>query len=310
MNKAIVVGASGGMGYSLVLELVSRGIEVVAFARGESKLTQLFAGIELVSIQAGNAENREQLICASKGCDVIFQAMNLPYEEWKDKLLSITSNIISAAERNNAKLAVVDNIYAYGRSRGEMLIEDMEKDPHTRKGRLRLKMDHLLKKANVPTLICHFPDFYGPNATNTYIHYTLQQLLKKKKAGFVGPDHILWEFVYTKDGARMMVDLAIHDNVYGQNWNIPGCHALTGKEIERLLKNVLGEEKELYFISKPLFTLFAIFAGKGMREAVEMQYINSEPTILSGRKLEAFMGNVGITSFEQGIKETIAFMDV
>lgn len=310
MKKAMVVGASGGMGYSLVLELVSRGIEVVAFARGKSKLSHLYSGIRRVSIKTGDAMNREQLIHSSNGCDVIFHALNLPYEDWKDKLIRVTENIIYAAERNNARLAVVDNIYAYGRSGGKKLTEDWEKDPQTRKGKLRLNMDERLKQATIPTLNCHFPDFYGPNATNTYIHFTLQQLLKKKKAGFVGPKHILREFIYTKDGARVMVDLAIRNEAYGQNWNIPGGTAFTGKDIEHELKNILGEEKELYFISKPLFTIFALFAGKGMREALEMQYINSEPTILSGQKLESFLGNVITTPFEQGIRETIAFMDV
>ena len=33
MKKALVLGASGGMGYSIVKELSSRGIKVMAFAR-------------------------------------------------------------------------------------------------------------------------------------------------------------------------------------------------------------------------------------------------------------------------------------
>ncbi|PFA67137.1 short chain dehydrogenase [Bacillus sp. AFS015802] len=308
MKKATVVGASGGMGYALVQELVNREIQVVAFARGEEKLTQLYADKELVSIKTGDAENIDQLIHASKDSDIIFHAMNLPYENWKQKLEVITKNIIVAAEENNAKLAVVDIIYAYGRSGGSLLTEEVNKKPHTRKGKLRLEMDRLLKESSVPTLICHFPDFYGPNATNTYIHFTLEQLLKKNKAGFVGPGNIIREFIYTKDGARMMVDLSLHEETYDQNWNIPGCPPLTGIDIDQLLREVLGEEKGLYFISKPMFALYSLFAGKGMREAVEMQYINSEPTILSGSKLETFLGNVSATPFEQGIAETIAFM--
>ena len=42
MKKALVLGASGGMGYSLVKELSSRGIKVVAFARTKEKLERLF----------------------------------------------------------------------------------------------------------------------------------------------------------------------------------------------------------------------------------------------------------------------------
>jgi nucleoside-diphosphate-sugar epimerase len=308
MKKAMVVGASGGMGYALVMELVSRGIEVVAFARGKEKLTSLFGDQELVTIHTGNAEDKEQLIHASKGSDIIFHGMNLPYEEWKNKLSTITGNIIFAAEQNNARLAVVDNIYAYGRSGGAMLTEDREKHPHTRKGKVRLEVERMIKQASVPALICHFPDFYGPNATNTYIHFTLEQLLKKKKAGFVGPKNVAREFIYTMDGAKAMVDLTSRDEAYGHNWNIPAVAPITGNEIEKILKRQLGEEKGLYSISKLMFAVFSLFAGKGMREALEMQYINSEPTILSGEKIDGFMGKRQHTSYEQGIAETIAFM--
>ncbi|MCA1065798.1 NAD(P)H-binding protein [Rossellomorea sp. AcN35-11] len=308
MKKAMVVGASGGMGYALVMELVSRGIEVAAFARGRERLGTLFDGISLVDIQAGDAENKDQLVHASRGCDIIFHAINLPYEAWKHKLLIITENILHAAERNSSRLAMVDNIYIYGRSGGDVLKEDREKHPHTRKGKLRLEINHMIHQSSVPAFICHFPDFYGPNATNTYIHYTLEQLLEKKKAGFVGPKNVAREFIYTKDGARTMVDLALRDEAYGHNWNIPAVGTTTGSELEHILKRQLGEGNSLYSISKPMFALYALFAGKSMREAVEMQYINSEPTILSGEKVKELVGDVKGTPYEQGMKETIEFM--
>jgi nucleoside-diphosphate-sugar epimerase len=308
MKKAMVVGASGGMGYALVTELVNRGIEVVAFARGKEKLIGLFGEVDLVTVRTGDAEVKDQLIDAGKGCDVIFHAMNLPYQDWKEKLAVITGNVILAAQKNGASLAVVDNIYSYGRSGGNRLTEDIVKHPHTRKGKLRLEMEQMIMQSAVPAFICHFPDFYGPNATNTYIHFTLEQILNKRKAGFVGPRNVQREFMYTKDGAKNMVELACSTEAYGHRWNVPAVAPITGHELEKLLKNHLGSEKQLYYISKPMFAIFALFAGKKMREALEMQYINSEPTILSGEKLERFMGEVKGTPYEQGIEETIAFM--
>ncbi|KPB06077.1 SDR family NAD(P)-dependent oxidoreductase [Bacillus sp. CHD6a] len=308
MKKAMVIGASGGMGYALVMELVSRGVDVVALARGREKLEELFAGEEKVTLVAGDAESKEELIFAAKGVDVIFHAMNLPYEEWKDKLLPITQNIIHAAEENGAKLAMVDNIYAYGKSVGNRLTENMEKKPHTKKGKLRKVMGETIHQSSIPTLICHFPDFYGPNATNTYMHFTLDQLLKKRKGGFVGPSDIEREFIYTKDGAWVMVELASRDVAYGQSWNIPAVSTITGREFEKMVKEQLGNDKQLSYITKPMFALYALVAGKGMREAVEMQYINAEPTILSGGKLEKFLGKMEGTSYEKGIKETLTYM--
>ncbi|KMJ57600.1 NADH-ubiquinone oxidoreductase [Bacillus sp. LL01] len=308
MEKAMVIGASGGMGYALVMELVKRGVEVVAFARRKERLINLFGGVEKVIIVAGDASELKQISYAAKGVDVIFHALNLPYEEWKEKLLPITKNILEATEENSAKLAVVDNIYAYGKSNGVPLSEDREKIPHTKKGKLRLAMGELILQAPVPSFVCHFPDFYGPNASNTYIHFTLEQLLKKGKGGFVGRGDIEREFIFTKDGARMMVELALSGDAYGQSWNIPAVSTITGRDFEQIVKEQLGEDKQLYYITKPMFTLYALIAGKGMREAVEMQYINSEPTILSGEKVKRFLGETYSTTYEKGIEETIEFM--
>ncbi|MGM0837568.1 MAG: SDR family NAD(P)-dependent oxidoreductase [Bacillota bacterium] len=308
MKKALVIGASGGMGYAIVRELVSRGIEVKAFAKGGEKLEELFGVEELVTIQPGDAENTQQLIEAAQGCDVIFHALNIPYSQWKEKLLPIVKNILKAAEMTGAKLAVVDNIYAYGKSSAKLITEDTEKRPHTKKGKIRLEMEQLIFNSDVPAFIAHFPDFYGPNATNTYMHYTLNQIVMKNKAGYVGPKTIAREFLLTTDGAKAMVTLAIQQNAYGQNWNIPANRTITGHELEQLIKNELGENKSLYSITKPMFAFFSLFAGKDMREGLEMQYIANEETILSGSKYEDRIGPLPRTSYEEGLKETIQYM--
>jgi len=308
MKKALVIGASGGMGYAIAKELVSRGIETVAFARGSGKLGELFGEEELVTIQSGDAGNAQQLIEAAQGCDVIFHALNIPYSQWREKLLPIVNNILKAAEMTGAKLAVVDNIYAYGKSSAKLLTEETEKRPHTKKGKIRLEMEQLIFNSEVPAFIAHFPDFYGPNATNTYMHYTLDQIVSKNKAGYVGPKTIAREFLLTTDGAKAMVTLALHPKAYGQNWNIPANRTITGNELELLIKKELGEKKSLYSISKPMFAFFSLFAGKDMREGLEMQYIANEETILSGSKYENEIGPLPRTSYEEGLKETIQYM--
>lgn len=169
-------------------------------------------------------------------------------------------------------------------------------------------MGEMIQQAPIRSLICHFPDFYGPNATNTYIHFTLEQLLKKKKGGYVGPKDIEREFIFTKDGARVMVELALRDDAYGHSWNIPAVSTITGRDFEQVVRKQLGKDKQLYYINKPMFALYALVAGKGMREALEMQYINAEPTILSGEKVTRFLGEWNSTPYEKGIEETIGYM--
>lgn len=152
MKKALVLGASGGMGYSIVKELAQRGINVTAFARGKEKLAKLFANEGKVTIVSGDAFRLKSLKEAAAGADVIFHAMNIPYPEWEKKLHALVSNVLEAARRANAKLVMVDNIYAYGKSPGTLVSEQTPKNPHTKKGKIRLQLETMAKQANLPRL--------------------------------------------------------------------------------------------------------------------------------------------------------------
>ncbi|GAE94991.1 hypothetical protein JCM21714_4194 [Gracilibacillus boraciitolerans JCM 21714] len=81
MKKALVLGASGGMGQAIVNELVNRKIEVVVFARNKAKLNTLYGDIDLVSIVSGDALNKDDLDKAMTDVDTIFHALNIPYSQ-------------------------------------------------------------------------------------------------------------------------------------------------------------------------------------------------------------------------------------
>ncbi|MCS0543211.1 SDR family NAD(P)-dependent oxidoreductase, partial [Aeromonas veronii] len=98
MEKALVLGATGGMGYAIVEELIEREIEVIAFARSKEKLERLFNNREKVQIVTGDVFNEEDLINAAKDIDVIFHAINIPYSEWYEKQPTLMRNVVRAAE--------------------------------------------------------------------------------------------------------------------------------------------------------------------------------------------------------------------
>src|SRR5690625_1959923 len=116
MKKALVLGASGGMGYALVRELVSRGIAVVAFARRKEKLDALYKNESDVLIFTGDVLDKAAVTNAAKGVDTIFHAVNFPYPVWKKTHPLCVEILIQVAEAQQAKIAFVDNIYAYGPS--------------------------------------------------------------------------------------------------------------------------------------------------------------------------------------------------
>jgi nucleoside-diphosphate-sugar epimerase len=307
MKKALVLGASGGMGYSIVKELSSRGIAVTAFARTKSKLEKLFDGDPNVTIFSGDIFELNDLLAASSGADVIFQAANLPYVEWGEKLVPFMMNIVNVSKKQSAKLAIVENIYAYGRSQGKKVSETTPKNPHTKKGNIRLQVEKLVKGSGVPALIAHFPDFYGPNAENTILHYTLQNVVNNKKSSYVGNQKIAREFIYTPDGAKAIVNLALNEEAYGQNWNIPGYDVITGEELVQEIRNISQYDKKVSIISKNMIKFLGLF-NANMREVVEMFYLNEEPVVLSGEKYEKQIGEIPRTPYQEGLRNTIEYM--
>lgn len=303
MKNALVLGASGGMGSATVMELIKRGIKVTAFARSNSKLEKLFAAYPEVTIYSGDVFNKRDLEEAVKHKNIIFHAINLPYPEWESKLVPLTENIIRAAKIAKAKLAVVDNIYAYGKSES-LVVETQVKQPHTKKGKLRLQAEKCIKNSGVSYVITHFPDFYGPHAENTQLNYTLRSVVQNKRAWFIGNPAIAREHLFTLDGAKALVELSLRDDAYGQNWNIPASHPISGNELITQIRELTEFKKKVSIVTTNLLRFLGIY-DRQMREFVEMQYINEQPVILSGEKYTKWIGPLPKTPYKEGLKITI-----
>ncbi|MBC6971719.1 SDR family NAD(P)-dependent oxidoreductase [Bacillus sp. Xin] len=308
MKKALVLGASGAMGYAITKELCTLGIDVVAFARKREKLETLFREEENIQIVAGDVFKQANIMEAAKGVDVIFHAVNIPYTDWGTKQPELLKNILETTKCQGAKLAMVDNIYAYGKQGRGKVTEEALKNPHTKKGRIRLQLELMAKQAEVPVLIAHFPDFYGPNAESTLVHHTLQGVLANKISSFVGDKKLAREYIFTPDGAKAIVELALRDDAYGQNWNIPGSGVITGEEMIRHIRELTGYTKPIMTVKKRMIGMIGLF-DKQMKEFVEMLYLTEEPVVLSGEKYERYIGKVPKTSYREGLKETISFLE-
>lgn len=312
LNKALVLGATGGTGTVIIAELLKRGVETVAFGRSLPKLKQLAenlgnpAGLHL---QAGDVFKTGDVQEAAEGADVIFHSASVPYNEMSTRLLPMGEAVMEAADRLGIRVVAVDGIYPYGKRQNEQPIdEEYPKNPHTKKGKVKLEFERMFfsprwKKAR--GLIVRLPDYYGPTANEaSYLGSTLEAIAAGKPAIFIGNMTIPREYVYLPDAAVMIVELAGREEAYGQNWNIPGRGVISGKEIVRLAREAAGTSKMVVPAGSITLLLLGLFIPV-MREIVEMLYLTKEPLVLSGSKYERTIGSVPATSFEQGIQETI-----
>jgi len=301
LKKVLVLGASGNMGSSLVKEFSNRGIEVKAFARNKEKLLRLFHNEERVEVVQGDLFNQTDLLKAAQDVDLIVHSVNIPYQEWK-KLPVLMDNVIQTVKMYNLKLAYVDNIYAYGRSVGKKMTEDMPKNPHTKKGKIRLQLENMIKNSEITYTIAHFPDFYGPNADNTTLNTTISAVINNKKAMFLGNPKLAREYIYLPDGAKAFVNLVMNEKAYGQEWNIPSYGPITGEEIIQMIRELTGYDKKISIVTKRMVQMVGLF-NPFMREFAEMFYLIEEPVVLSGEKYEREIGPLPKTSYYDGLKD-------
>ncbi|MCU4992170.1 SDR family NAD(P)-dependent oxidoreductase [Bacillus cereus] len=309
MEKAIVLGATGGSGQAVVSELLSREIEVIAFGRSESKLKKLMkehGSTPLLTYKLGDIFDYRTIVEAAKDVDVIFQCANVQYHEMADKLLLLGENVMKAADILDKKIVIVDGIYVYGHqvAKGD---ENHPKQPHTKKGKIRVEFEELIfenKCKNAKALIVRLPDYYGITSQNSYLHPTLTGLAGNKISIFIGNLKTPREYVYLPDAAKMIVEIANKDDSYGENWNIPGAGLISGKEIIKFAREITGNKKIVIPLNKNAIRISGLF-NPVMKEVVEIMYLTEEGFTLSGEKYENRIGKIVATPYKDGLKETL-----
>ncbi|TLS51736.1 SDR family NAD(P)-dependent oxidoreductase [Paenibacillus antri] len=311
MKKAIVLGATGGTGAAIAEELVKRGVNVAAFGRSRAKLESFAARLghpPHLTLAVGDAFQAKDIEAASAGADVLFHCANVPYHEMEERLLPLGEAVMQAADRLGLKVVVVDGIYPYGRRQADRVDEDHPKEPHTRKGRIRLQYGRMVfdrRWTRARPLIVRLPDYYGPTANQaSYLGGTLQAIAKGKVGFFIGNMRVPREYVYLPDAARMTVDIALREDAYGEEWNIPGAGVISGNEIVRLARKAAGSTKSVIPLGKIGLSILGAFVPV-MKEVVEMLYLTTEPLRLSGEKYERRIGPIAATRYEEGIAETV-----
>ncbi|TYP71903.1 NAD-dependent epimerase/dehydratase family protein [Paenibacillus methanolicus] len=311
MKKAIVIGATGGTGAVIVSELVKRGVPTIAFGRSRQKLEELAGGLGQpahLSLAIGDACRPDDIAAAVQDADVMFHSANVPYNEMASKLIPLGESIMEAADRLSLKVVVIDGIYPYGRRQKDLVTEEHPKQPHTKKGKVRLAFEQMIfssrwKKAR--PMIVRLPDYYGPTANQaSYLGGTLEAIAAGKMAFFVGNKKTPREYVYLPDAAHMIVELAGREQAYGENWNIPGSDIISGHEIVRIAQQASGAKKPVIALGKIGLSLLGMFVPV-MKEVVEMLYLTEQPLRLSGEKYKRRIGAIPSTKPEVGIAATI-----
>lgn len=312
-QKALVLGATGGIGGETAIQLRDAGWQVRAMHRNHGPQPQVKDGIEWVG---GDAMNAADVAQAAEGCAVIVHAVNPPgYRNWAQTVVPMIDHTIAAAGQHGATVVLPGTVYNFGPDAFPLLSEDSPQHPTTRKGAIRVTLEKRLQDAAaggaIRVVILRAGDFFGPRAGNNWLAQGMLQpgkpVTSVKLPARAGVGH---QFAYLPDMARTLVELlARRDELpafarfhLGGHWDADGSEI--GRAIQRVVQRHGGKQPRLSAFPWWMMQLIAPFVTT-LREIMEMRYLWQQPVQLNNRKLVEFLGAEPHTPLDEAIETTL-----
>lgn len=307
-NSLHVIFGTGPVGMGVMETLHARGYSNIVMVNRSGKTSEpLPSGVKLVS---GDAKNPSFTTQVAQGATVIYNALNPAYSKWQAEFPPLQEGVIAAAQATHAKLMVMDNLYMYGDTNGQPIHEGLPYIAHTRKGKLRAQMSQELlelhAKGKINMVIARASDFVGERVHGAAMGSSVfQAALQGKAAQVVGSLDVVHSQTYMKDIARALVDLAEHDDTFGQVWHIPTAPAITTREWLKMIYAEVSQPVKTMVASRLMMGMIGLFV-KDLGEIYEMMYEFEKPFIIDSTKFENRFGWKG-TPIETIIQHTLAW---
>lgn len=286
-----VVFGAGQIGPLVAQLLVQRGRRVRIVRKSGRPVA--VGGAEVV-----RGDAMEPAFCAeaARGAEAVYHCINTPYyaKVWEETLPRIQENLLSAASAAGARLVVLDNLYAYGRTGGRPMDESTPQRPASRKGEVRARLHDALVAAaargDARVAIGRASDFFGPNAgAGSHLGDRFWKGVLAGRAGdlIVDPD-VPHTYHYTRDVAAGLVALGLDPGADGL-FMLPCEPAVTTRELIGRFGAALGRPIAIRRLPPLLLSALAV-AVPLVRELKEMQYQWDEPFVVSDAKFRARFG--------------------
>ena len=302
-DRIHVVFGTGQVGNALSAHLFSLGLPVRAVSRHRPSTL-----VEGVDWRAADVTDAEAAIDAAKGASVVYQCLNAPYTEWPKRFPPLQRGVLSAAERNDALLVTLENLYAYGPTHGRPMTEDLPLAATTVKGRARATMtEELLSAADagrVQIAIGRASDFFGAGVTETTMgERVFANAVAGKRADFLGNPALLHTYSYVPDIAIGLATLGTDARAIGQVWHLAGPETVTTQTLLDFVASEVEHHVGIRSVPKLAMRALGLF-NPTMRALVEMTYEFDEPFLLDTTKFESTFG-AGGTPLARAVAETV-----
>ena len=309
MSKVALFGAAGAIGQSIAQALAAKGQPYRVVGRSEASLRKTFGADPLAEIVTWNPDDPASVRAAAEGVETIVYLVGVDY--WKFELhpqlmRKTLDGAVAAGVRN---VLLIGTVYPYGRARTTPIREDHPREPHTFKGRMRKAQEDLLMQAHaegrINATVLRLPDFYGPGVDRSLLHGAAVAAVQGGSADMLGPLDAPHEFVYVPDVGPVVAKLVDTPAAFGRIWHLAGAGVTTQRALVGEMERATGRKLKVRVAGKTMLRILGLF-DKFMREAVEMNYLMTEPVIMDDSALQALIGPIRKTPYAEGIRRTLA----
>lgn len=306
MTKALVLGATGGVGGAVARAMLARGWTVTALVRDPARAAAAWGASTPPEWRRGDAMNRADVVAAAAGSGVIIHAVNPPgYRKWDRLVLPMLDNTLAAARGAGARIVLPGTLYNYDPATTPVVDEETPQRPRGRKGAIRVEMETRLAQAapEVRSLIVRAGDFFGPGAGQSWFAQALAKppLARIVNPGTPGVGHA-WAFLPDLAEAILrLLDLPPDHLRPCERLQFPGHHDADGGGMVAAIRRASGRP-DLPERRFPwgLMRALAPFGGFP-REVMEVRPFWTHAVRLDGRRLTSLIGDLPHTALDAAV---------
>ncbi|HEX6873779.1 MAG TPA: NAD-dependent epimerase/dehydratase family protein [Micromonosporaceae bacterium] len=297
MGLHVVVGA-GPVGSAAALCLAQQGHRVRVITRRGTGPDH--PDIEPIAADARDAGRLAEL---ARGADGLYNCANPAYHRWPTDWPPIAAALLQAAQRCDAVLVTMSNLYGYGPVARPMT-EDLPLAATTVKGRIRAQMWRDVQAAGQAGLLrateARASDFVGAEAQSIFTQLIAAAVLRGRTGLIPAALDLPHTLTYVGDAGRFLATLGTDPRSVGRAWHVPSPPPTTLREAARRLAELAGApEPRLRRAPGAALRLIGVVNPEA-RELVELRYQFERPFVLDASAAEATFGFMP-TSLDQAL---------
>lgn len=309
MTTIALFGATGVLGQSVASALRAQGRRYRVVGRSEASLRREFGDDPLAEIRTWIPDEPASVQAAAAGIETLVYMVGVDYAHFELHPLVMRQMLEGAVTAGVKRILLIGTVYPYGLPQSRPVREDHPREPHTFKGRMRKAQEDLLWQAaaehGLQAAILRLPDFYGPNVEASFLHRAVVAAVQGGTADLVGPIDTPHEFVFVPDVGPVVARLVETPAAWGRSWHLAGAGVTTQLALVQAMEEQTGRPLKRRIAGKTMLRVMGWFVPF-MRELVEMHYLQTDPVLMDDSALQALIGPICKTPYEEGVRQMLA----